>query len=53
MLIEGVEVREILLFVDGVYDLDGMLNVIDDNMMIVWVCNLNNLIGNYIDLVDI
>ncbi|MBA5790434.1 aminotransferase class I/II-fold pyridoxal phosphate-dependent enzyme, partial [Escherichia coli] len=52
-LIEGAEVREIPLLVDGAHDLDGMLNAIDDNTTIVWVCNPNNPTGNYIDLADI
>ncbi len=52
-LIEGAEVREIPLLVDGAHDLDGMLNAIDDNTTIVWVCNPNNPTGNYIELADI
>ncbi|KNX53195.1 histidinol-phosphate aminotransferase, partial [Listeria monocytogenes] len=49
-LIEDAEVRGIPLLVDGAHDLDGMLNAIDGNTTIVWVCNPNNPTGNYIDL---
>lgn len=47
-LIEGAEIREVPL-VNGEHDLDAMLNQIDGNTAIVWICNPNNPSGNYID----
>lgn len=47
-LIEGAEIREVPL-INGEHDLDGMLEQIDENTAIVWVCNPNNPSGNYID----
>ncbi|MCL7745920.1 histidinol-phosphate transaminase [Halalkalibacter alkaliphilus] len=46
--IEGAEVREVPS-VDGVHDLDAMLDAIDENTRIVWVCNPNNPSGTYVD----
>ncbi|KHF40329.1 histidinol-phosphate transaminase [Halalkalibacter okhensis] len=46
--IEGAEVREVPS-VNGVHDLDAMLEAIDDNTRIVWVCNPNNPSGTYVD----
>lgn len=46
-VIEGAEVREVPL-IDGVHDLEGMLNQIDENTRIVWVCNPNNPSGTYV-----
>ncbi|MED3646081.1 histidinol-phosphate transaminase [Halalkalibacterium halodurans] len=46
-VIEGAELREVPLK-DGVHDLDGMLEVIDENTRIVWVCNPNNPTGTYV-----
>lgn len=45
--IEGAEIREISLK-DGVHDLDAMIEAIDDNTRIVWVCNPNNPSGTYV-----
>ncbi|GAE34564.1 histidinol-phosphate transaminase [Halalkalibacter akibai] len=45
--IEGAEVREVPS-VDGVHDLDAMLEAIDENTRIVWVCNPNNPSGTYV-----
>ncbi|MDV2884339.1 histidinol-phosphate transaminase [Alkalihalophilus pseudofirmus] len=45
--IEGAEIREVPLK-DGVHDLDAMLDVIDENTKIVWVCNPNNPTGTYV-----
>lgn len=47
-VIEGAEVRSVPL-IDGVHDLDGMLNQIDLNTKIVWICNPNNPTGTYIN----
>ncbi|MBY6035701.1 histidinol-phosphate transaminase [Fictibacillus nanhaiensis] len=46
-VIEGAEVREIEL-INGRHDLESMLNAIDQNTKIVWLCNPNNPTGNYI-----
>lgn len=47
-VIEGAEVREVPS-VDGVHDLDAMLQAIDENTRIVWVCNPNNPSGTYVN----
>lgn len=39
--IEGAEVRKVPLK-EGKHDLEAMLNAIDENTSIVWVCNPNN-----------
>lgn len=46
-IIEGAEVREVDL-IDGHHDLDGMLQKIDENTEIVWVCSPNNPTGLYV-----
>ncbi|MDF2947983.1 MAG: histidinol-phosphate transaminase [Bacillales bacterium] len=46
-IIEGCEVREIPL-TDGYFDLDKILDAIDSNTKIVWVCNPNNPTGTYL-----
>lgn len=46
-LIDGAEVREVPL-VDGRHDLESMLEKIDENTGIVWLCNPNNPTGLYI-----
>ncbi|TYS68405.1 histidinol-phosphate transaminase [Sutcliffiella horikoshii] len=46
-IIEGAEVREIPLK-DGYHQLDEMLNSIDENTAIVWLCSPNNPTGTYI-----
>ncbi|GAE25070.1 biosynthetic aromatic amino acid aminotransferase beta [Halalkalibacter wakoensis JCM 9140] len=46
--IEGAEVREVPS-VDGVHDLDAMLEAIDEQTRIVWVCNPNNPSGTYVN----
>ncbi|WP_227936199.1 histidinol-phosphate transaminase [Alkalihalobacillus deserti] len=45
--IEGAELREVPC-VDGVHDLEAMLEAIDENTRIVWVCNPNNPSGTYV-----
>lgn len=47
-VIEGSEVRSVPL-VNGVHDLDGMLNAVDKNTKIVWICNPNNPTGTYVN----
>ncbi len=47
-LVEGAEIREVPL-VDGYHDLETMLNRIDDQTRVVWLCNPNNPTGNMID----
>ncbi|KKI88779.1 histidinol-phosphate aminotransferase [Bacillus sp. SA1-12] len=46
-VIEGTEIREVPL-VDGDHDLDAMLNQIDENTTVVWVCTPNNPTGTYV-----
>lgn len=46
-IIEGAEVREVPL-IEGVHDLEGMLQQIDENTRIVWICNPNNPSGTYV-----
>lgn len=50
--IEGAEVRRVPL-VDGVHDLDAMLEAIDENTSIVWVCNPNNPTGTIVSDVEL
>ncbi|MBK3496727.1 histidinol-phosphate transaminase [Viridibacillus sp. YIM B01967] len=42
--IEGAEIREVPL-IDGNHDLDTMLEAIDENTAVVWVCSPNNPTG--------
>lgn len=42
--IEGAEIREVPLK-DGNHDLDAMLEAIDDNTTLVWICSPNNPTG--------
>lgn len=46
-VIEGAEFREIPL-INGEHDLNGMLNAIDENTAVVWICSPNNPTGNYV-----
>ncbi|MBP2241371.1 histidinol-phosphate aminotransferase [Cytobacillus eiseniae] len=46
-VIEDAEIREIPLR-NGEHDLDRMLEAIDHNTSIVWICNPNNPTGHYI-----
>ncbi|WP_088102200.1 histidinol-phosphate transaminase [Halalkalibacter urbisdiaboli] len=48
--IEGAEVREVPS-IDGVHDLDAMLEAIDEKTRIIWVCNPNNPSGTYVNQV--
>ncbi|HYK73530.1 MAG TPA: aminotransferase class I/II-fold pyridoxal phosphate-dependent enzyme, partial [Pseudoneobacillus sp.] len=47
-IIEGAEIREVPL-INGDHDLHGMLNAIDENTNVVWVCSPNNPTGTYIN----
>ncbi|KYD28435.1 MULTISPECIES: histidinol-phosphate transaminase [Geobacillus] len=47
-VIERADVREVPL-VDGRHDLEAMLNAIDGNTRIVWICNPNNPTGTYVN----
>ncbi len=47
-IIEGAEVREVPS-VDGVHDLNAMLEAIDNKTRIVWICNPNNPSGTYVN----
>ncbi|MGG3801051.1 histidinol-phosphate transaminase [Metabacillus fastidiosus] len=46
-VIEGAEIREVPLK-NGMHDLDTMLNKIDEQTKIVWVCSPNNPTGTYV-----
>lgn len=47
-VIEGADIREVEL-IDGEHDLEGMLNAIDENTAVVWLCTPNNPTGTYIN----
>lgn len=47
-IIEGAEVREVPLQ-DGHHHLDAMLQAIDDDTRVVWICSPNNPTGTYVD----
>ncbi|PLT34878.1 histidinol-phosphate transaminase [Bacillus sp. V5-8f] len=51
-VIEGAEVREVQL-IDGAHDLTGMLEQIDENTAVVWLCTPNNPTGVYIPTDDL
>ncbi|RDU36350.1 histidinol-phosphate transaminase [Neobacillus piezotolerans] len=46
-VLEGAEVREVEL-VDGKHDLQGMLDAVDENTNVIWICSPNNPTGTYI-----
>jgi len=46
-VIEGAEVREVGLLENGCHDLDAMLEAIDEQTKVVWVCSPNNPTGTY------
>jgi len=46
-IIEGAEIREVEL-VDGQHNLDQMVDAIDENTQVVWVCSPNNPTGTYV-----
>ncbi len=46
--IEGAEIREVPLM-DGRHDLQGMLEAIDEQTRVVWICNPNNPTGTYVN----
>lgn len=46
-VIEGAEIREIQ-DIDGEHDLESMLEAIDEQTRVVWVCTPNNPTGTYI-----
>lgn len=47
-VIEGAEVREVELNAEGKHKLDKMLEAIDENTSVVWLCSPNNPSGEYI-----
>ncbi|WP_010530816.1 histidinol-phosphate transaminase [Lentibacillus jeotgali] len=51
-LIEGAEVKEVPT-INGYHDLQGMLEVIDDNTNVVWLCSPNNPTGALIPRDDL
>lgn len=50
--IEGAEVKEVPTL-NGYHDLDGMLNAIDENTNVVWLCSPNNPTGSLIPKDDL
>ncbi|QQK76024.1 histidinol-phosphate transaminase [Salicibibacter cibarius] len=46
--VEGAQIIEVPLK-DGVHDLDAMVDAIDDETRIVWICNPNNPSGTYVN----
>lgn len=46
-IVEGAEIREVPLL-NGEHDLDQMLEAIDENTSVIWICNPNNPTGHYI-----
>ncbi|HZG72194.1 MAG TPA: histidinol-phosphate transaminase [Chondromyces sp.] len=47
-IVEGAEIREIPL-VDGAHDLDAMLQAVDSQTAVVWLCSPNNPSGVYLN----
>ena len=47
-VIEHAEIREVPLLEGGAHDLKGMLDEMDENTKVVWVCNPNNPTGNHL-----
>ena len=47
-IIEGCEVKEVALN-NGVYDLEEISSVVDNDTKIVWICNPNNPTGTYVN----
>ncbi|WP_421379230.1 histidinol-phosphate transaminase [Bacillus salacetis] len=47
-VIEGAEVKEVVLNEGGRHDLAKMLEAIDENTTVVWLCSPNNPSGEYI-----
>lgn len=46
-VIDGAEVREVPL-INGCHDLNSMLELVDDQTKVIWLCNPNNPTGEYI-----
>lgn len=46
-LIEGAEVREVS-HVNGRHDIKRIIDAVDQNTMVVWICNPNNPTGEYV-----
>lgn len=51
--LEGAESIEVPLLEDGHHNLTGMLEAINENTSIIWVCSPNNPTGTYIPQQDI
>lgn len=45
--IEGVEVKSVPVDTDGFHDLKAMMEAVDHNTKILWLCNPNNPTGTY------
>ena len=46
-IVDGAEVREVPLTEEACHDLPAMLNAIDENTSVVWLCSPNNPTGTY------
>ncbi|MBA4538134.1 histidinol-phosphate transaminase [Bacillus aquiflavi] len=46
-IIEGAEVREVP-HINGRHDIMGIIDAVDENTSIVWICNPNNPTGEYV-----
>ena len=44
-IVESAEVVQVPLKENGQFDLDGILNEIDEDTALVWICNPNNPTG--------
>jgi len=51
-IIEGADVQSVQLQ-NGIHDLAGMLDLINDKTKIVWICNPNNPTGTYVNEVSL
>lgn len=46
-MIEGAEIREVP-HVNGRHDIKGIIDAVDQNTTVVWICNPNNPTGEYV-----
>lgn len=49
----GVDVIYVFLVVDMIFDLDVIEVVVIEDIMVVYVCNLNNFMGSMVDVVKL
>ncbi|PIC63255.1 histidinol-phosphate transaminase [Sporosarcina sp. P13] len=46
--VEGAEIRQVEMLDNGDHNLEGFLQVADEQTAIIWVCNPNNPTGNFL-----